>query len=51
VKEVISYDWSRLVLLNIGYNNIASEGFRLLTTIAWAALKTLYACTPPLLRF
>ena len=44
VKGLVSHDWTRLALLNLGYNNIGSEGLKLLTTIQWPALKTLYVC-------
>ena len=44
VKEIVGYDWGKLILLNIGYNNIGNEGLRLLTSIKWPILKTLYAC-------
>jgi len=44
VKDLISYDVSRLILLNIGYNNIGNEGLKLLTSVRWPALKTLYVC-------
>lgn len=44
IKDLISYDWSRLILLNLGYNNIGTEGLKYLTSITWPTLKTLYVC-------
>jgi len=44
VKEIISYDWSKLILMNLGYNNIGTEGLKIVTTVKWPSLKTLYVC-------
>lgn len=44
IKDLVGYDWSRLILLNLGYNNIGTEGLKYLTSIAWPTLKTLYVC-------
>ena len=45
VKDLVSYDWNKLILLNLGYNSIGNEGMRLVTTVRWPNLKTLYLCT------
>ena len=45
VKDLVSYDWNKLILLNLGYNSIGNEGMRLVTSVRWPNLKTLYLCT------
>ena len=50
MKDLVSYEWSKLISLNVGYNNIGNEGFKVLTTIQWPSLKTLYACTLPSIK-
>ena len=45
IRDLVSYDWNKLILLNIGYNSIGNEGMKMVTTVRWPNLKTLYLCT------
>ena len=45
IRDLVSYDWNKLILLNLGYNSIGNEGMKMVTTVRWPNLKTLYLCT------